>query len=274
MLNQLIGGWPVITPNWSASSFNLYESLRNLYLNGYSAIFYWNISTNRSNLSRIIKFEGPVVKGGPGDIYRPGNPVEATQAYRYFIREIVTMLSPNTSASVLLDVRDLVDFEENLAGNFVQNSSTNSMLTLGNFTRRYLSTSILGRELIPLLQRIFSVVGLQRLINGTVVVEVANLQFFQRLAVQLQALDRLGHEGKKILANYLGWRVVFAHLTTLPAEFLNSFNKFSQLVSGANNEQHTERETTCADLVTSAMPFAVGFEYTNKLVPTAAKEKV
>lgn len=69
ILSEVVGGWPLLTPNWNPSTFDLYRSLAAAKRFGFDSVFRWSVTENPSNRSQNIVKLGAAVLGLPSPNY-------------------------------------------------------------------------------------------------------------------------------------------------------------------------------------------------------------
>ena len=221
---------------------------------------------------------GPPVLNLPSPtLYIAGETATVRQAYRSLIGNIADLLADSPSSGRLLDIRDFVDFETNIAKATVaanQSTSSPSILSMIAFVRQYLPSYRLGRELLSLLHKVFSAVQPRVLINESLVISVQNAGFYGLLGEQLASVEREGNDGKRILANYIGWSIVFSQLPLLPLDYQNALQQFSTASGILFKGLESDAWEDCLSLVNSAMPNAVTFLFGSKYLPLSSKAKV
>lgn len=74
---------------------------------------------------------------------------------------------------------------------------------------------------------------------------------------------------KRVLANFIMWRVASGSVKYLNEEIRRSQLKFTTVVSGKTEQEPRWKE--CADLVTLSLPVSVGAMYVRKYFPRDAK---
>ena len=278
ILTEVIGGWPLTSPNWNPATFDLYRAIAAAKRLGFDSLFRWTVTENPSNRTQNIVQLGPPVLNLPSPtLYIAGETATVRQAYRSLIGNIADLLADSPSSGRLLDIRDFVDFETNIAKATVaanQSTSSPSILSIIAFVRQYLPSYRLGRELLSLLRKVFSAVQPRVLINESLVISVQNAGFYGLLGEQLASVEREGNDGKRILANYIGWSIVFSQLPLLPLDYQNALQQFSTASGILFKGLESDTWEDCLSLVNSAMPNAVAFLYGSKYLPLSSKAKV
>ncbi|GAU95953.1 hypothetical protein RvY_07469 [Ramazzottius varieornatus] len=261
ILSEVVGGWPLITPNWNPSTFDLYRSLAAAKRLGFDSVFRWSVAENPSNRSQNIVNLGTAVLGLPSPgLYTTDEAATVRQAYRSLIGNVANLLAGSPSSGRLLDIRDFVDFETNIAETILssrQTPNSRSVLSISAFVGQYLSTYRLGRELLNLFRNVLSAVQLQSSIDTNSVISVDNPVLYRSLGEQLASVERQGDDGKRILGNYIGWNIVFSQLPLLPQVYRDALGQFSTASGAAFDSIGGRNWEDCLDLVNSAMPNAI-----------------
>ncbi|OQV15650.1 Neprilysin-11 [Hypsibius exemplaris] len=282
ILSQVIGGWPLITPTWNASAFDLYRSLATAKSLGFDALFQWGVAENPDDPSRNTINLGEAVLGlASPDFYNSDSAASIRQAYRELIGNVASLLVGDNSTVNTLDVRDLVDLETKLANetSIAVNSTTKNLMSISAFIRQYEPTSRLGRELLNLFKTVLKGVRLDNSLTASSVINVENPTFFQLLGSQLGTVERLGVDGKRVLANYIGWNIVFTQLPLLGSAYRRALQTFATSAGVIVELDGTgglgkPKWQECVEFVNGKMGNAVGALYVREFVPPEAKAKV
>ncbi|OWA50603.1 Endothelin-converting enzyme 1 [Hypsibius exemplaris] len=283
-LTEQLGGWPVLSPDWNASNFDLFTALVKLRLYGDQPFF-----TVSAGEDFAIPSNNMIYLGEPGtfakrDVLESEQGASVTASYLALITNVTGLIMKEIGdrrdvIAVAGELKDLLDL-----GRFLSLSGQTTIekrdvhafknkTTLGANQAKTFTRSAFFRNMTGYLQAIFEPVGLSHLINSHTPILVRTAPFFDRVDGKLLELERLKVFGKRRLANYIGWKVIARYIEQLSKPYRDEWAKHWQRIEGkvvAHEKPATER---CATDVTSSMPWAVDAVYVRDFVPKDLKEQ-
>lgn len=146
--------------------------------------------------------------------------------------------------------------------------------TLDQFQSSFKSQYL--RNITNYILAFFAPVNMTDRIQANTTVIVPNPEFFNKLDKVMIKLERQKLDGKRRMANYIGWHVITKYIEFLPVEYRDKLAEHIWRISGnkPSPETPTEIAERCMKLATKFMPLAMGAMYIRDVVPADLKRKV
>ncbi|XP_055353231.1 membrane metallo-endopeptidase-like 1 [Paramacrobiotus metropolitanus] len=285
-LNKQMGGWPILTPNWNASNFDIFDSLVKFYFAGSPHFFEITVDQDVVNpLTNVIFIKEPTTFASvdilsnqiTGKLYVESYLQQLFNVTTLLLRENnqthvdVNQLSPNLT--------DVVATEKYLAmaglsAIEAQNDSINlNKMTLDEFSKRNQFNSSILKNITEYLKAYFKEANITGIINNDTVVVVPNLSFWSKLDAKFAEFEQLGAEGMKRAANYLGWRGIQHALRFLSRGYRQTRAEYEQKRTGMKAKKETPPGERCLYVVAESMPLTMGALFVRDIIPKDLKEK-
>ncbi|XP_046376734.1 neprilysin-1-like [Haliotis rufescens] len=258
------GGWPVLSPAWNESAFNLEETLVKLSNYNNVPIIYLAVVTDPANTTvRKLYYDQPSL-GLPGrEYYLKERNSSTLKAYEdYIIRTAVALGANQVDASD--QIRDLVDFEIEIANITVplfdrlDQSKQYNPMSIAEMAQNYSQFDWLKH-----VRDIMAEEGVDINITAEEVVINWSPPYFEKLFPILEKTP------KRVLANYAIWMLIKQRVKLLDSSFRDSITTFNQALSGTSAQP--PRWKVCSTYVNSAMSLSVGRLYVDAHFKEAAK---
>ncbi|XP_055347188.1 neprilysin-11-like isoform X1 [Paramacrobiotus metropolitanus] len=291
--DQHIGGWPIVTPNWNSSKFDVFSASVNSLIVGTDTFFDISIKHDPENpLTNYIHIEAPSMLG-VGDLMgdllmRDIEDKLYTKSYfelmfnvtELLLREKKLPVDLNAVSPDLLDIaaiqRPLTRWESKEYGPYLPGDSDNSTkMTLTRLQERHQFNSSLLRNLTAYVQAYFAEAGITEKIHGNTTVIADYPKFWRTLDKKLVELEQQGENGLRRMANYFGWRAIVTALRHLSKDYRHKLAEFNQKASARGQKVRDDptAEERCLGIVTGAMPLAMGALYVRNIIPKDMKPK-
>ncbi|XP_055356528.1 membrane metallo-endopeptidase-like 1 [Paramacrobiotus metropolitanus] len=274
ILNDFNGGWPMITPNWDASKFNVFDVLVKNYFFSNEPFFSVTIvidveqpTTSAIILDAMAPFADTdvLLDDDAAEPYIQGYLYSITEATKLLLRDSqrpqnVTKLSPN-----ITDIMELELFlgMEGLTATERKNDAIYlNKFTLKAFKNHNKFKSAILRNITGYLQAYFAVANQSEVITDDTIVTVPSLRYWSKLDDKLVELEKQGADGRRRMANYIGLKLIFIVMQYLSKEYKN--------LVGASS---TSVQDDCLDVIKTYMSLALGTLYVRDIVPKDLKKK-
>lgn len=129
------------------------------------------------------------------------------------------------------------------------------------------------RRLVDYTRGIFAFVGLEDKISGDTSFILTCEKFLQRLDDKLDILEKQPN-GKRVLANYIGFQVVSLHAKRLSKPFRDAFDEHTQRTTGRKTRENKSVNQSCVAEVVEEMPLATSAAYVRDHMDPLIKKKV
>lgn len=147
-------------------------------------------------------------------------------------------------------------------------------VTLGDMIRKYQFQSDMLKNLTNLTRELFQPAGMDYLINDSTITVVPNEEFFPKLDQILAKLEANKSDGKRIIANYLGWNIISAYSGRLAKDYRDASEVYTQRVSGLKKVRDTPFPEMCTGAASGKMSLAYSSVYIRDLISTTLKRTV
>ncbi|KAJ3654445.1 hypothetical protein Zmor_013634 [Zophobas morio] len=257
-----LGGWPVLEHNWNERKFDWENLVYRLKTTGFRRTFLFRVAvdTDSKNSSKhILTISQPSM--GYVVLNRDYNDTLVKATYNFLVE--VAVLFGADRATAVTDIKDLIDFEIELADLLVSNEEHN------NIFQDYNPSTI--REL----QRNYSSIPWLKLLNSYLfpvdfldlgdTINVMQPEFFKKLDTFLPKVK------KRTLANFIFLRILRDLLAYLPEEFTKQSLKYIKIVFGKNDVM--PRWKSCM-WEAARLHFAVSHIHIKYLFDKSIKQKV
>ncbi|KRY33641.1 Neprilysin-2 [Trichinella spiralis] len=264
---ELFGGWPILKPNWNSRSIDLTEIIgqmrvftstrmrkiqREIFLQYASHVAVTNLMLNIHQGSLGL---GPSTREYYLNDSLYHNQMAAYQ--RYFTR-IVQIIAADTKtqisdAQIAREIEEILKFEKTYAAiTSPDDQRRNHSLLYNRWTIQQL------KENVPVIKwniffRKFMPEKVMKAINNDTAVIVTDLNYITQINKLLTVTD------KRILVNYLMWRLVKAWASMLDERYDMAFQEFVQVMVG--RQSRPARWKICVPAVVGWMEMATGALY-------------
>lgn len=147
-------------------------------------------------------------------------------------------------------------------------------LTLDSLQYRNTFKSAFVKNLTAFIRDAFGPANFSHQIKPSTVIILPNPGFLEKLDELLVMYEKQGDEGKKKLANYIGWQIVSNNADNLAKDYRDAAAQHTQRISGRKTKRDESPEEHCNWIAAKAMPLAVGAIYVRDVVPPDLKSKV
>ncbi|GFS75640.1 neprilysin-1 [Nephila pilipes] len=260
LLNLLeeLGGWPVISSNWSEESFDWVLQIARLrQYNNDILLGQWVAPDGKNSSLNIIQLDQADLGLPSKEYYIQGT--QQLEAYGRFMVDIAQLLGA-TPEQAENDMREVLEFETILA-NFTIPSEERR-----NYTAIYLKMTLAElQEKIPLVNwtLYFSIAMPLELTDDEEVVVYA-------VPYLLSMSDLVTNTSKRTVANYILWRFVYNRVSNLDKRFLAKQQEYYSALYGT--QAISPRWKTCTVYVNKNMGMAVGSLFVKRHFNEKSKE--
>ncbi|XP_059154147.1 neprilysin-1-like isoform X2 [Physella acuta] len=254
-LADTYGGWPLTNSSWDEGSFDLATTIANLHRNELYIIITLYVSSDNMNSSRyIMQIDQPSSFGLPGQKYylveRNDTMLKAYEEFIYAVGNLMGFANASTAAQ---DIKDIVDFEIQLANISVPDEQRRDSKKLynpmtlreiiGNYSQQFNWTSFFNQ--------IFSSpeIGLTDVTGDEILINLSPL-YYERLSKVLEATP------KRTIANFLMWRLIKQHFEAMGDKYLAAKAVYDKVVYGTTARK--PRYKICGSYTTSVLSLPVG----------------
>ncbi|GAU96909.1 hypothetical protein RvY_08279-1 [Ramazzottius varieornatus] len=284
----LPGGWPIITPNWDPSQFDLFTVLLDAAVYGVQPFFITEVIPDlTAPTQNLLAFAQPTTFASK-DTLNSEDGADTASSYLQQIVETTQLILNNTEgsrpvSSILNDAIDIVDLEINitLVGlNTVQEGDITlytNKTTFGFFQDAALRRSSLFRRFIDFHRGFLATASVSTPIDRSTIVVPVTFEVFASLDEIVASLEVMGSEGKRQLANYIGWQLINANFPFLSKDVQEIREKHLRRIKVMNEDTPpvaNQTETTCIRTLQAALPLALELLYVKKYVPSDLQPKV
>ncbi|KRX48557.1 Neprilysin-2 [Trichinella murrelli] len=260
---ELFGGWPILKPNWNSRSIDLTEiigQMRGMY--SLDVFFSLYVYADAKNTTRNILtiHQGSLGLGPSTREYYLNDSLYHNQmaAYQRYFTRIVQIIAADTKtqisdAQIAREIEEILKFEKTYAAiTSPDDQRRNHSLLYNRWTIQQL------KENVPVIKwniffRKFMPEKVMKAINNDTAVIVTDLNYITQINKLLTVTD------KRILVNYLMWRLVKAWASMLDERYDMAFQEFVQVMVG--RQSRPARWKICVPAVVGWMEMATGALY-------------
>ncbi|XP_055356515.1 endothelin-converting enzyme homolog [Paramacrobiotus metropolitanus] len=274
ILNEFNGGWPMITPNWDASKFNVFDVLVNNHFFGIEPFFAVSIMADieQPTVNRVV-LDSMIPWTDTDLLLDPETEKSYTQQYLNGMTSATKLLLRDNKqqqdvAKLAPNITDIVQLELSLAKERLTAVELNNdtiflnKFSLKTFKNHHKFKSAILRNITGYLQAYFAVANRSAAITDDTIVIVPTLRYWNKLDDKLVELEKQGEEGKRRMANYIGYKLIDSVLKYLSKDY-----------QAINGEVASSVEDKCLDIIKNTMPLALGTLYVRDIVPRDLKKK-
>ncbi|ESO99463.1 hypothetical protein LOTGIDRAFT_158548 [Lottia gigantea] len=262
-LLEELGSWPaVVGDDWNEEQFDLLDLIVKLRLyNNKILIEQWVSADDKNSEVNIIQLDQPDLGMPSRDYYLKGRHHNTVLEYENFAREVAELFGANKSIAER-DIALMIDLETEIANLTIPPDQRRDNEKLYNrMTVKELSEKIPGFDWLRYLRMIFSNVNIT--VNETEELVVYAPDYLENMVKLINRTD------KRILANYLFWRIMMNRVTNLPDKFRDIRKKYHKTIFGSEVERSRWRD--CVDYVIDNVGNAVGRLFVEKHFDENAK---
>ncbi|CAF1128115.1 unnamed protein product [Didymodactylos carnosus] len=268
LINNELNGWPILLgDNWNNSTFNLLKILLKLREYNNNIIFSIATTTDDKNSSAYcIRIAQSDIALEQRTYYNDAN---VTEPYQEFMRDLalsLSNLSLTDTTKINADVKDIFQFESNLAKYHLTNAEQQRArqnetirTTVGNLSRDFNTTFNFTAYLYNSYE--FGNVTLK----NDDVVSINDLPFLRN------ATELLQNYPSRTIANYIIWRFMINRASNMPKYYRAIKDKFERVFRGTSAEK--SRSTQCGNYVNINMGFAVSKLYIKQYFDESARNQ-
>ncbi|XP_055353221.1 membrane metallo-endopeptidase-like 1 [Paramacrobiotus metropolitanus] len=285
-LDKHLSGWPIVTPNWNASSFDLVDALLKFYFTGSEHFFGILVNQDVVNpLTNVMTIIEPATFASVDLLTNEITEKLYVAKYLQHLLNVTTLLLQETNQSradvnqLSQNLTDIVATEKYLAmaGLSAVDSQNDSIflnkMTLSEFAQRYQFNSSLMKNMTEYLRACFKEANMMSVVHNDTVVVVPNLSFWSKLDTKFVEFEQQGAEGMKRAANYIGWRGIHHALSSLSLNYRRRRAEYEEQISGMKAEQELPAGQRCLHTVTESLPLAMGALFVRDVIPKDLKQK-
>ncbi|XP_055349715.1 neprilysin-11-like isoform X2 [Paramacrobiotus metropolitanus] len=289
ILQKTIGGWPILTPNWDPDAFDPWKALTYLDQYAFYPLLGLSIAPDLRNtsLNRLsIGFPDGISKSyliaavkyntlysnlmlNVTRIFANLSTVNGDSESRYNWTDIEIQLHKTMDVLYFLssfypNTTELLKFE-----NFY------NLRTLANVSSSLFFRSDFSDGLTDFIRNSLSVGGMGHLVSEDMVVNIQNPAAMEAFDKKMAKTEQLGVEGKRSLANYLGWKIVDSYSPHLAQSLIDELEVQQGQIAGKT--QHFKTEPIwkrCVRTVETYLPLALASIYVDKKLDKRVKQKV
>ncbi|XP_055336675.1 neprilysin-11-like [Paramacrobiotus metropolitanus] len=281
MLAEYMGGWPLLEKDrWDSSNFDLFDILNKLAFIGIQPFFQLTVFNDVQNpLQNLIYLYSPTTFATVDFLMDETMGSVYNQSYKDFLTKVTSLLLADIGSpddAVASDLDDIFQTEAFIGmAKFTAVEQKSDKKFLNKITLSELSTnpfrSAVLTNITGYIKTIFQAAG-QGVFEDSIVV-VPDLQFWDKLDAKLLELEELGEEGKRRMANYIGWQMIKGYAAYLSYDYRRADAEYSQKVTGTAEIYMASVGERCLQIITGFMPLALGAVYVRDVVPPDLKEK-
>ncbi|XP_055356514.1 uncharacterized protein LOC129601679 isoform X2 [Paramacrobiotus metropolitanus] len=281
ILHEFNGGWPFLSPDWDASRFNVMDALVSNMFFGSDPFFSVLITGDRQqpSVNRIVLYS--MTAFAKTDILLDADSAAAAAMdYGYKIASVIARMQRDQNQSLSLEamqfniealkpnITDIIEIEQFLgkvqltAVEMTNDTIMVNKFSLKSFKAHYNFRSAILRNITEYIQAIFAVANSSEAISDDTIIIVPDTRYWPALDAKLIELEEHGTEGRRRMANYIGWKLIENVLNYLPAEY--SFDHSDRTSFNVND--------TCLDIMKETMPLALGTLFVRDVVPKDMKK--
>ncbi|XP_012939964.1 neprilysin-4 [Aplysia californica] len=265
------GGWPLTSPTWDETFFDLTDFLIRTSRYGANGIISLFVAIDLKNSDSYVLTMDQPSPGMPGQKYyqveRNDSMLAAYQSWIYNQARTLGLSDPDSAER---EVADIVDFEIELMKISVpseERRDSNSLynpMTLGEVQGNYSQET--GIDFLRYLTSLTSApdVGVTDVTVDERIINRSPL-YYSRLG------QVLAKTPKRTIANYVMSRVAMRYTPTLTQIYRDYRQDYRKVVFGTSNEKR--RDLSCSSLASKIMDMAVGRGYVRKHFDPAAKSE-
>ncbi|XP_055347406.1 neprilysin-11-like isoform X2 [Paramacrobiotus metropolitanus] len=251
-LDRLIGGWPLLTTNWSNNA-----TLKSIF----TSVYYSQLPIFLKISVEISLYDPSaywIELNEPDELYSRDmldseRGAQYVEEYIQWVTELAGALALSVNSSVNVtkskDLTNIVDFGRTIilakktAEQTQDLTDRKTVITLGQLQKNRNFQSTLFSNLTDLIHTLFDRVNKSNMITDDTPVVDMSPQYLMKLDEKLREMDSAGEEGKRRLANYIGWKVIVGSRNWLPKKYRTKFTG--------------HMESQCMAYVTDVMPLAI-----------------
>ncbi|XP_049869437.1 neprilysin-4-like isoform X2 [Pectinophora gossypiella] len=258
-LLDLLGGWPILDPQWNGSNFDWLELMAKLRLyNNDILISEWVGPDIKNSDEFVIQFDQTSLGLPTRDYFLQEANKEYLEAYKNYLIKIAMLLG-GKSDHVRESANELIEFEIKLAK---ITSAPEDRRNVSELYRRMPLCKL--EELVPEVKwRRYLCVVMNRTVDSKETVVLFALSYVRHL-VQL-----INDTEPSILSNYLLWRFVRHRVNNLDDRFQSAKQQFYFILFG--REQAPPRWKNCISQVNSNMGMSLGSMFVKKYFDETSK---
>lgn len=259
------GSWNVTDGNWTEDSWDFMDTFVKIqkYLS-IAPLFNMYVSADlKDSTKNIIVLDQSGIGISPEAFLKNSSyHRKVRKAYKKFMVDLVKLLGdvPNAEAMMM----EIYDFEETLAKNFIpreQRRDTNKLykkMTLNE----YIKSSDLEIDLLGFMKKMFNQTGYN--ITGEEKVVSYALDYVKNMSLIFNRTS------KRIIANYMMWKVVVRFASSLSLKFRDVYQEYSKSLSGVAGED--PRWQDCLGMVDGSFGMPFGLLFVNKAFEGESKK--
>ncbi|XP_071109862.1 neprilysin-like isoform X2 [Haliotis cracherodii] len=258
-----LGGWPVVLDSeWKEEDHDMLDLILKLRLyNNKVLIDQWISADDKNSKVNIIQLDQPDLGMPSRDYYLKGRDDSSVLAYEKYARDVAIMFGANETIAES-DISKIIDFETELANITIpqdqrrDNEQLYNRMTIAELQRR-----VPGFDWLRYLSVIFGHVNIA--IDAVEEVVVYAPDYLENMVKILHRWD------KRVIFNYLVWRIMMNRVTNLPDKYRNVRKDYYKKILGSETERARWRD--CATYVNDNMGNAVGRLFVEKHFDEDAK---
>lgn len=260
---EFLGGWPVTQMNWDSSTFNLYELMSKLrILNNHIFVYMWVATDERDSATNIIQIDQGDLGMPTTDHYILKQNANKLNFYKEFAMKVAITLGANKTVAEQ-DMSDVINLEVQIANISVPREARRDIekvykkMTLGELMQK-----IPDFDWNEYFSKTFASVNITLTMDEPIGIHA--------LDYMVNLVKILSNAPKRLLANYLVWRIMMNRVNNLPEKYKAMMEEYQKKVFG--KQADTPRWRDCMMFTKENMGNAVGRLFIEKYFDEEAKE--
>ncbi|XP_022784781.1 endothelin-converting enzyme homolog [Stylophora pistillata] len=246
------GSWNVTDGNWTEDSWDFMENFVKIrkYLSVQLLFGMHVIADLKDSTEHIIYFnQGGISMSQESYLKNASRNIKARSAYKKLMIDLVKLLTDNPNVEALMT--EIYDFEESLAKTFIPREQRPDLdeaykkMKLSDFIK---STGN-AFDMMDFVKRMFNQTGYN--ITGDELVVGQALDYFKNMS------DIFNATSKRVLANYMMWKVVLHFSGDLDSRFRDVFEEFRKSIMGTTDDDPRWQECLNVAYAYLGMPFSL-----------------
>ncbi|XP_055349740.1 neprilysin-1-like [Paramacrobiotus metropolitanus] len=288
ILQKTIGGWPILTPNWDPDAFDLWKALIYFDEYGFDPLLsvsivadLHNASFNRLSIGIPGGFNKNLWSSTAGKKYiatYPSFMLNVTRIFANLSSEHGDFESRYNWTDIEIQLNKTQDFYL-----FLTNLSSTSLElkefekfynlhTLANVTSSLFFRSNFSKGVFGFIRDSLTFGSMGHLASEDMVVNIPKPAAMEAYDKKMAEIEKLGVEGKRFLANHLGWKIVAGYSADLAQPLFDTFELQGRILSGKNKTDPIWKR--CVWTAEAYLPLAVASLYVDKVLDKHVKQKV
>ncbi|KAF5279514.1 hypothetical protein FQR65_LT03336 [Abscondita terminalis] len=256
-MNQ-IGGWAVLDNDWNGENFDWKKATYELRQLGFPYEYFVQVAVreNKEDSSKYI-----LQIGSPLSVLSMETDEQVEIFYNHMVDIAVAFGANQTTAEE--DYKDVINFLKNLLA--IANSSWDDDITKDYFTLPDVQRKFPD---IPWIEYISHILNPVKNVNMDTLIQVTEIPYIFYLG------NVLSTTSKRCISNYMAWRMIIEHSSTLTSEIGEITQNFYKRLNKQMILPIPSITKACSGSVESIFSLPIQAEYVNRFVSKDAKDDV